>query len=72
MVELGFEDEIVKTTADEGVGADVGVRHIVLGSDLLLFALDQFGLGWVMGWLLCSWARTDSTRQLIAKIFIIL
>ena len=72
VVELRFEDEVIETAADEGVGADVCVCHVVLGPDLLLFALDQFGLGCVTALLLCSWATTDSTRHPIAKILIIL
>ena len=72
VVELGLEDKVVEPTADEGVGTDVGVGHVVLGPDLLLFALDKLGLGCLMELLLCSWAKTDSTRHPIAKILIIL
>ena len=45
VVHLGFEDEVVKATADESVRTDVGVGHVVLGADLLLALLDLLGLG---------------------------
>ena len=44
VVNLRFEDEIVESTADEGVGLDVGISHVVLGSDLLFTTLDELGL----------------------------
>ena len=45
VVHLGFEDEVVETTADESIRTDVGVGHVVLGADLLLALLDLLGLG---------------------------
>ena len=44
VVELGLEDEVVEPSADEGVGLNVGVGHVVLGTDLLLPPLNELGL----------------------------
>lgn len=44
MVDLWFENEIIESATDESIGADVGIRHIVLVSELLLTSLHNFCL----------------------------
>lgn len=44
-----LDDEIVESTTDECVGFDVGVGHVVLGSDFVLLGGDLFCCAWVSG-----------------------
>ena len=39
VVHLRLQDEVIEAAAHEGVGADVGVSHVVLAADILLAPL---------------------------------
>jgi hypothetical protein len=70
VIELGFEDEVVEPPADEGVRLDVGVGHVVLGTDLLLATLDELGLGCVEEVIHCSaWQRVTVRIRTRIMIF---
>lgn len=53
MLQLGLENEIVESPTDKGIGADIGISHIILTSDLLLAPLHNLSLSYVYMKVLC-------------------
>jgi hypothetical protein len=39
VIELRFQNEVIESTTNKGIWSNVGVRHVVLRSDLLLLLL---------------------------------